>query len=506
MLVLYILVWSAFTALMGLAYGFIALIVFRLGIGIGQAGAYPTSAGLIRKWVPFGNRGMASSIVSFGGRIGGFLAPILTAYLIVAFVPVHTDASLAPGGILNAGQLCALLVGQPSDSGQPPAKVDEEAAALRADVSGRIMAAVSEPTTQDIERCARDHAAGLTMSADQVLGIEAGLDVVLPVRDLCRPADMARIANPERELKQLAARPREALSTIEVQRLNRLFLEAVYPANIKKLYGRGWRPVFFVYGAAGLVVAGLFWLVVRDRPADHPRVNSAEWQLISGGDPSEAAAQSMAGSLPVRALVSNFSLWMSCVQQFTTNLGWLFLVTWLPRYLLEAHQVPIIQRGWMAAIPVFVGWFGMLSGGWLTDRLVRVVGLRWGRRLPMSASRFAAMAAYLACLFEPSPWAATIAFSIVAFSTDIGTPSVWAFMQDIGGRYTGSVLGWGNMWGNLGAFVSPLLLGRILEGGSWNGVFLASAAAFFVSGIAGLFVDPTSKLLPGDELPLAPRP
>jgi len=500
MLVIYILLWSVFTALMGFAYGFVALLVFRLGIGIGQAGAYPTSAGLISKWVPFASRGKASSIVSFGGRIGGFLAPILTAYLIVAFVPVHTSASLMPGALLDPGHFCALLIGQAPRSDQATkTKADAESAALRADVSGRVLAAVSAPTRQNIEQCAREHAAERTISAAQRDNVEAGLNAALLVPGLCRPEDMARIANPESELVKLAERPRESLSAMEIQRLNRLFLESVYPDQIKKLYGRGWRPVFLVYGGIGLIVAALFWMFVRDRPADHPLVNPAELQLIAGRGPSAAAAQAMATSLPVRALLTNFSLWMSCVAQFFTNLGWLFLVTWLPRYLLEAHHVPIIERGWMSAAPVFVGWFGMLSGGWLTDRLVRGVGLRWGRRLPMSISRFTAMAAYLACLLDPSPWAATLAFSIVAFSTDIGTPAVWAFKQDIGGRYTGSVLGWGNMWGNFGAAVSPLLLGSILgETGNWNGVFLASAGAFLISGIAALFVDATSKLVPGE--------
>ena len=46
---------------------------------------------------------------------------------------------------------------------------------------------------------------------------------------------------------------------------------------------------------------------------------------------------------------------------------------------------------------------------------------------------------------------AVVLFSIVAFGTDFGGPSIWAFTQDVGGRHVGSVLGWGNMWGNLGA-------------------------------------------------------
>jgi len=137
--------------------------------------------------------------------------------------------------------------------------------------------------------------------------------------------------------------------------------------------------------------------------------------------------------------------------------------------------------------------FGMLAGGWLTDRLTRALGLRWGRRLPMALTRFVAMSAYIACLFLDSPWAMTLAFCVVAVATDLGTASVWAFKQDIGGRYVGAVLGWGNMWGNVGAAVSPLLLSWVIED-SWDLGFLMCAAAFALAGIAALGVDATSPL------------
>jgi sugar phosphate permease len=71
MLVLYILLWSVFTGVMGLAVTFAAVLALRFGCGLAQAGAYPTSGGVVSKWVPFSERGMASGIVSLGGRVGG---------------------------------------------------------------------------------------------------------------------------------------------------------------------------------------------------------------------------------------------------------------------------------------------------------------------------------------------------------------------------------------------------------------------------------------------------
>lgn len=52
MLAIYILVWSSFTAMIGMTIGVISLLAVRLLAGVGQAGAYPTAASLIGKWIP----------------------------------------------------------------------------------------------------------------------------------------------------------------------------------------------------------------------------------------------------------------------------------------------------------------------------------------------------------------------------------------------------------------------------------------------------------------------
>jgi nitrate/nitrite transporter NarK len=289
------------------------------------------------------------------------------------------------------------------------------------------------------------------------------------------------------------------LSPAQVQRLNRLTLEAAYPDHVKKLYVAGWRPVMWVYGAAGVAVAALFWLVFRNRPEQHPLANAAEVALIeSSRPPTVSSPHGRAGAVPLGAILRQRSLWLSSLSQFMTNFGWIFLNTWLPRYLAEVHRVPVIERGWMAGLPMGVGMVGMLAGGWVTDRLTRALGLRWGRGLPMSLTRFVAMAAFASCVFAPSPWWAVAALAVMAVSVDLGTGSVWAYMQDVGGRHVGSVLGWGNMWGAVGAAVSPLVLGWAIDrpGLGWNAAFLTCAAAFLVSGLAALGVDARVPVVP----------
>ena len=259
-----------------------------------------------------------------------------------------------------------------------------------------------------------------------------------------------------------------------------------------------------VYGAAGVGVAALFWACFRDRPRQHPRVNAAEADLIEA---SASRAAGPARGLPLRAMLVSPSLWLISFSQFTTNFGWVFLVSWMPRYLEEVCGVTDVRtRGLLTSIPLAVAIPAMLAGGWTTDRLTRRVGLRWGRSLPWALTRFAAMAALLACLFTRSPWVTTAALAVMSMSVDLGVASVWAYKQDVGGKYVGSILGWGNMWGNFGAAVSPIALEWLFRGSGWDAAFLACASAFLLSGLSSLGVDARVPVVPREDTAPAPPP
>ena len=70
-------IWSAMTALSGLAGNFFHLLAARIGVGVGEAGASPPSHSIISDYFPHEERGRALSIYSIGIYIGiliGFLA------------------------------------------------------------------------------------------------------------------------------------------------------------------------------------------------------------------------------------------------------------------------------------------------------------------------------------------------------------------------------------------------------------------------------------------------
>ena len=409
MLTIYILTWSVFTALTGMVHGFEMLIVMRLGCGLGQAGAYPTASSTISKWVPFSNRGFASSVVAMGGRVGGAIAPILTAWLILLFVPLDVPAELTPESLLNGADLCAELA---PASGAVVSAAGRDGYARTNGPAERIWSLLSPEGKRLVERIAvrqRQAVGSGDLSVSEAARLTTYLNSVLSRPDLYEEQAFTKVSPAEEAVKALRDRARgEELTPERTVRLNRLLLEAAFKDYIGKLYVRGWRPVLYVYGLAGIAVAGLYWLCVRDRPEKHPWTNQAERDLIAAGRPAGApgphGGSNMPGSmkLPLRELINSRSMWFNCLMQVGTNIGWVFLVSWLARYLMYAHEAPILERGWMAFTPLAVGIAGMLIGGKLTDVLVRAVGLRWGRRLPMMVTRFTAAAAYLACIWFAS--------------------------------------------------------------------------------------------------------
>jgi MFS family permease len=74
-------VWSGFTALCGVATGYWQLFLFRLGVGVGEAGGVAPSYALIADYFPPARRARALAIFSLGVPIGLGSGSFIGAYL-----------------------------------------------------------------------------------------------------------------------------------------------------------------------------------------------------------------------------------------------------------------------------------------------------------------------------------------------------------------------------------------------------------------------------------------
>ncbi len=531
MLTVYILAWSAFTGLLGLAASVWLVLHLRLYMGAAQAGAFPVCGGLIRAWFPISQRGTASSIIALGGRAGGVLAPILTAWLIVAFATAgaipnfdETDVLLDHSFVMHLRDRDKSELPEDALTRELFHKLPES---LRTSLTtmeggfiiyetGRFTGLFSFLNDWIPSFQAGTGGGGRSTTNDHYTEkmrfvlphLNSSLDdASLLTRDNTSGLRLSAQARRLLDKRETGAK----LSAFETRLLNRLAIEAAMPKVIKKFNGRGWRPTLMLYGIVGLVVAFAFAWVGRNSPKQHPWCNEAERRLID--DEASLAAKAVEprdAPFPCRAIVTSLSLWGNSAMQFFTNIGWLFVVTWLPRYLDKVHGVPLAEQALMTAVPTAAGIVGMLFGGRWTDLAARKLGLKWGRRLPIASTRLLSAFGYGICLTlgilctpDPAtrwlPWAIIAGLSVMVMGVDLGVPATWAYAQDVGGKYTGAILGWANMWGNIGAAVAPLIynavLGETPSLTQWNTMFAVCAVAFILSGLCGLVLDATKPIM-----------
>ena len=95
-------IWSTFTALQGVAQNAWQLMVFRIGVGVGEAGCSPPSHSIIADYYPQNRRASALGIYSLGIPVG-----ILFGFLVGGWMEQYFGSLPL---LWSAGLLLALVV------------------------------------------------------------------------------------------------------------------------------------------------------------------------------------------------------------------------------------------------------------------------------------------------------------------------------------------------------------------------------------------------------------
>ena len=272
---------------------------------------------------------------------------------------------------------------------------------------------------------------------------------------------------------------------------------ALAPGLIVLMMARlGWRLPFVIFGLVGVIWAFFFYPWYRDRPEEKPSVNEAEREVITGArrmrhnqdDPTPA-------KVPWGKLLRSENLWTICLMYFCLAFGWFFYLTWLPTYL-QSRGMTLTQAGLYAGLPLFLGAFGCLGGGVLTDYVVRRTGKLKNRRYIGFGGFTAGALCLLASAYMPDPRSAVLCMALAAFFSDITMGSCWAVCIDIGHELAGTVSGCMNTWGSVGALLSPVFAGYVVQHlGAWQLVIVSYAAVLFLGALFWLRIDSTRPLL-----------
>lgn len=148
-----------------------------------------------------------------------------------------------------------------------------------------------------------------------------------------------------------------------------------------------WRAAFFTMGVAGIILAPVLLIFVRDPPLQ----------------PHSAGAAPISQVFPLLARKPVF--WLLALAASSSSLCGYGLATWIPSVLERSFHMGLIARGqFLSSVIVIGGCIGVLSGGWLADRL-GAMDRGWYAKLPAIAWLITAPT-FAAGLMVPNLWLA----------------------------------------------------------------------------------------------------
>jgi MFS family permease len=267
-----------------------------------------------------------------------------------------------------------------------------------------------------------------------------------------------------------------------------------------------WRRIFVLFGLVGFVWAWAWHRWFRDEPAEHPEVGEAERKHIESGRTADRPHALDARRL--RAILADRNVIALCLMYFTQAYGFYFNITWLPTYLAKARGFTDPLLGLLAGLPLILSAVADLTGGLTTDLIVRARGLRAGRCGVGGASLLVAGVALIAGAAAEDPMTSALLIALAGAADSFLLGAAWSTCLDIAGPDAGLVTGAMNTAGQLGAFLSPIILPFFLHQGAedWATPLYIAGGLYLAGSACWLFIDPGRTIDSiGDKVPKGAR-
>jgi MFS transporter, ACS family, glucarate transporter len=260
----------------------------------------------------------------------------------------------------------------------------------------------------------------------------------------------------------------------------------------------GWRAPFFVLGAVGVIWCLAWYMWYRDTPAEKANITKAEIEEI--GDHSFADNHHLPWGIALRSA----NLWAIMLVALCYVFALYFFISWLHTFLVKGRG---FSEGdlLLSMAPPILGACGNVCGGFVSDALVRRLGLKWGRRGVGFIGLGCATFFTIATILTTDKFATLLFLGLVYAGITLQQTVVVTVAIDIGKKYVGGILGALNMVGNIGGFLFSVSFGYFVKWfGSYDLALIPVALMLAISALLWLRIDATEELIPEMELEIIP--
>jgi ACS family D-galactonate transporter-like MFS transporter len=251
----------------------------------------------------------------------------------------------------------------------------------------------------------------------------------------------------------------------------------------------GWRAMFVIFGAVGIVYAFGWHALYRD-PQQSRSVNQAELDYIEAGGGLEHKGEAVPFSWSaVGKLLSKLEILGASIGQFGGNSTLVFFLTWFPTYLMTERGMDWLKSGAFAILPYIAASVGVLLGGVISDKLIERTGsANLGRKLPIVGGLLLASTIILANYVDDN-WTVILIMSVAFFGQGMVNLG-WTLISDVAPKpligLTGGVF---NFCANLAGIITPIVVGMVVGAtGSFYGALTYIGILGLVGAAAYIFI------------------
>ena len=226
----------------------------------------------------------------------------------------------------------------------------------------------------------------------------------------------------------------------------------------------GWRAGFWGPGVLCIVVAGVLYLMMQDRPQTFGLPRVADWKndhVSSDEDRKEKKESTWAVQRTILKIPAIWVLALASASIYVTRYA---INSWGVLYLQEAKGYSLMQAGGVISVNTIAGILGALAFGFTSDKI-------FNARRPPTNVIFAALEiiGLLMVFFGPSDnlMFMTVAFFIYGFGlTGLVTSLGGLFALDIAPkRAAGAAMGFIGVFSYIGAALQDQISGHLIENG-----------------------------------------
>ncbi len=274
---------------------------------------------------------------------------------------------------------------------------------------------------------------------------------------------------------------------------------ALAPLLVVPIQSRyGWRASFFVFGIFGVCWSIAWYVWFRDSPSQ-----------LHGSERSELTAaterpNATGHSFPWRSAFRSESALALLATAFCYVYVYNFFQTWFHTFLVKGRGFS--EAGlFLSALPYAVAVFANLTGGAVSDALVRRLGPKRGRRA-LGATALAVAGLFTVAAMLSRQQVLTVIFLAVVYGAITFQQSgVFGVCLDVGREHAGAMVGLMNTTAQVGGLVGSVAYGYIVERfGNYDAPFVPMAALLFLGAVLWLRIDASQELRGKPPLALQP--